>query len=138
VRRLPLFGRELSYFVIRDRSRFRIFANASVEVEGELEVFDEDVSERIDRLDTDMVVMALRRRDEWLICIGSTLDVAYTFPLSLGRALDEKRSYQVQLYNENLGRWVAGENALGKDLKDIAMRLEAQSFALARLIPVAQ
>jgi glycogen debranching enzyme len=138
VRRLPLFGRELSYFVIRDRNRFRIFANASVEVEGELEVFDEDVSERIDRLDTDMVVMALRRRDEWLICIGSTLDVAYTFPLSLGRALDEQRSYQVQLYNENLGRWVAGENALGKDLKDIAMRLEAQSFALARLVPVAQ
>ena len=136
VRRLPLRGRELTYFVIRDRSRFRVFANESLEVEGELEVFEEDVSERIDRLDPDMVVVALRRSNEWLICVGSTLDVAYTFPLSLGRLLDEKRRYQGYLYNENLGRWVEGENALGKDFKDIALRLEAQSFALGRLVPV--
>lgn len=136
VRRLPLLGTELSYFVIRDRSRFRVFANSQLEVEGELEVFDEDVSDRIDRLDTDMVVLALRRRDEWLICIGSTLDVAYTFPLSLGRLLDEGRRYQAHLYNPNLARWVEGESALGKDFQDIALHLEAQSFALTRLVPM--
>jgi hypothetical protein len=136
VRRLPLLGRELSYFVIRDHSRFRIFANGQLEVEGELEVFDEDVSERIDLLDTDMVVLALRRRDEWLLCIGSTLDVAYTFPLSLRRLLDPHTNYQAHLYNPSLGRWVEGEIALGKEFQDIALRLEAQSFALTRLMPV--
>ncbi len=136
VRRLPLLGRELSYFVIRDASRFRIFANGHLDVEGELEVFDEDVSDRIDSLDPDMVVMGLRRRDEWLICIGSTLDVAYTFPLSLGRLLDERRRYLAHLYNASLARWVEGETAVGKDFKDIALRLEAHSFALTRLVPV--
>jgi mannosylglycerate hydrolase MGH1-like protein len=136
VRRLPLLGRELSYFVIRDASRFRIFANGHLEVEGELEVFDEDVSDRIDRLDPDMVVLALRRRDEWLICIGSTLDVAYTFPLSLGRLLDERRNYLAHLYYASLGRWTEGETATGKDFKDIALHLEAHSFVLTRLVPV--
>jgi hypothetical protein len=135
VRRLPLEGHELSYFVIRDHSRFRIFANGQLEVEGELEVFDEDVSERIDRLDTDMVVLALRRRDEWLICIGSTLDVAYTFPLSLRRLLDERARYQVSLYTPSLGRWIEGETGEGKEFQDIALRLEAHGFALTRLVP---
>ena len=136
IRRLPLLGRELTFFVIRDENRFHIYASGKLEVEGGLEVFDEDVSDRIDRLDPDMVVVALRRRDEWLICIGSTLDVAYTFPLSLGRVLDEAHQYQVHLYNASLGKWVKSECAAGKDLKDIAVRLEAQSFALARLLPV--
>lgn len=135
IRCLPLQGRLVSYFVIRDRERFKVFANCEMEVDGELEVYDQDLSERIDLLDPDMVAMALRRGDEWLICVGSTLEVAYTFPLSLRRLLETNRTYQVLLYNPSLGRWIEGEHAAGKDLRDIALRVESQSFTLARLIP---
>ncbi|MDQ6780476.1 MAG: hypothetical protein M3Z37_04895, partial [Candidatus Eremiobacteraeota bacterium] len=135
VRRLPLFGREISYFVIRDNVRFRVFANSSLHVEGELEVFEEDVSECIERLDPDMEVIAFRRGHEWLICIGSTLNVAYTFPLSLKRLIDEDRRYRAHLYNADLGRWIESETARGSEFADIALRIEAQSFGLTRLVP---
>jgi glycogen debranching enzyme len=135
VRRLPLGGRFVSYFVIREGERFRVFANADLEVDGELEIFDEDVSDRIDRLDPDMVAMGLRRAGELLICVGSTLDVAYTFPLSLARLVETERRYQAHLYNASLDRWVAGETAPGKEFRDVALRIEAQSFSLARLVP---
>ncbi len=135
VRCLPLGGRYYSYFVVRSGDRFRVFSDGRLDVDGELEIFDEDVSERIDRLDPDMVAMGLRRGMELLICVGSTLEVAYTFPLSLGRMIDEQRHYQAHIFNASLNRWIEGENADGKDFRDIALRIEAQSFALARLIP---
>lgn len=135
VRRLPLFGREVSYFVIRDHARFRVFSNTSLDVEGDLETFEEDVSDRIERLDPDMEVIAFRRGQEWLICIGSTLNVAYTFPLSLTRLVDEQRRYRAHLYNADLGRWIESETAVGHDFADIALRIEAQSFGLTRLVP---
>lgn len=136
VRRLPLYGRLYSYFLIRAGARFSVFANGQLEVDGELEVFDEDVSERIDLLDSDMIAVGFRRGDEALLCVGSTLDVAYTFPLSLRRVLDGGRLYQVKIYNASLGRWVEGEQARGEGLRDIGLRIEAQSFALARLVPI--
>jgi hypothetical protein len=135
VRRLPLAGSELSYFVIRDHAKFRVFANGHLSVEGELEVFDEDVSNRIERLDPDMEVIAFRRGQEWLICIGSTLNVAYTFPLSLKRLIDERRRYRAHLFNADLGRWIESETAIGQEFADIALRIEAQSFGLTRLVP---
>ena len=136
VRRLSLFGREISYFVIRDHARFRVFSNSQLQVEGDLEIFDEDVSDRIERLDPDMEVIAFRRGQEWLICIGSTLNVAYTFPLSLNRVVDERRRYRAHLYNADLGRWIESETAAGEEFTDIALRIEAQSFGLTRLVPV--
>jgi glycogen debranching enzyme len=133
--RLPLHGREVSYFVMRDQSRFRVFSNAQLEVVGELEVFEEDVTDHIERLDPDVVVLAFRRGEEKLVCIGSTLDVAYTFPVSLGTLIQGDRNYRVLLYNQSWGRWTEGETASGSDLKNMALRIEAQSFALARLLP---
>ena len=133
--RLPLRGQELSYFVVRDQSKFRVFANAQLEVVGELEVFEADVTDQIERLDPDVVVLALRRGDERLVCIGSTLDVAYTFPVSLGKLIEGERNYRVQLYNQGMGRWTDGETALGAELKNMALRIEAQSYSLARLMP---
>jgi len=135
VRRLPLAGSELSYFIIREHSKFRVFANGHLSVEGDLEVFDEDVSNRIERLDPDMEVIAFRRDQEWLICIGSTLNVAYTFPLSLKRLIDERRRYRAHLFNADLGRWIESETAIGQEFADIALRIEAQSFGLTRLVP---
>ncbi len=135
VRCLPLGGRYYSYFVVRNGERFQVFSDGRLDVDGELEVFEEDVSERIDRLDPDMVAMGLRRGNELLLCVGSTLDVAYTFPLSLGRLLDEQRPYQVHIYNATRSHWIEGETAHGKDFRNIALHIEAQSFALARLVP---
>ncbi|HXW51619.1 MAG TPA: hypothetical protein VEJ41_06470 [Candidatus Acidoferrales bacterium] len=136
VRRVPLGGRLCSYFAIRSGERFSVYANARFEVDGELETFDEDVSERIDLLDSDMVAVGFRRGDEWLVCVGSTLDVAYTFPLSLRRLVDGGKHYQVRIYNASLSRWIEGEQAGGQELRDIGLRIEAHSFTLARLVPI--
>jgi hypothetical protein len=50
--------------------------------------------------------------------------------------LDGSRRYQVHLYNASLSRWIEGEQARGEELRDIGLRIEAHSFALARLVPV--
>jgi glycogen debranching enzyme len=134
-RRVPLGGNYYSYFAMRDGRKFHVFADGHLSVDGELEIYEEDVTDRIDRLDPDMVVIGLCRNDEWLVCVGSTLEVSYTFPLSLGRLLNQTRRYQASIYNPTLGRWIEGENAPGKEFRDIALRIEGQSFALARITP---
>ena len=135
VRRLPLAGKELTYFVARHATRFAVFATGRVQVEGELEVFDEDVSDGIERLDPDMETIALRRGGELLLCLGSTSPVAFTFPISLKDLVDRRKRYTAHIYDSTMGRWVTGETAPGKDFMHLAMRIEAQGHGLIRLVP---
>ncbi|MDQ2818218.1 MAG: hypothetical protein M3T49_08450 [Candidatus Eremiobacteraeota bacterium] len=136
VRRVPLGGRELTYFVARyGAQKFRIYATEEIECADELEVYEDDVSNCIQALNPDIEVVALRRGGEILLCLGSTASVAYTFPLSLRDLIDESRTYEARLYNAELGRWASGETTAGRDLTDVSLRLDGQGYGLIRLLP---
>ena len=136
VRRVPLCGKALTYFAVRyGPAEFGIFSTMDLECQAHLELFEEDVSDQIERLDPDMEVIALRRGAEVLICLGSTASKAYTFPLSLKDLVDERRQYTVRVYNQDLARWADGETAEGKQFTDVSLRLDGQGFGLIRLVP---
>jgi glycogen debranching enzyme len=132
VRQLRLAGREITYFVVRARGKFLYFTTGPLEAEGEIETYEEDASSGVDRHQSDVEVVALRRGHEVLLCIGSVATAAQTFPLSLSTLLEADRRYAVHLFDPALGTWVESEGAPGRLLHDIALRIDAQSFVLVR------
>jgi glycogen debranching enzyme len=132
VRQLRLAGREITYFVARTRGKFLYFTTGPLEADGEIEMYEEDASDHVDRYLGDVEVVALRRAHEVLLCIGSVATSAQTFPLSLRGLLAADRDYAVHLFDPALGSWVESEGAAGLRLHDIALRIDAQSFVLVR------
>jgi glycogen debranching enzyme len=132
VRQLQLGGRDITYFVARTRGRFLYFTTGPIEAEGEIEMYEEDASNRVDRYHSDVEVVALRRGHELLLCVGSVALAAQTFPLGLHALLEADRQYVVKLYDPAMSIWVQSEGAPGKLLHDIALRVDGQSYVLAR------
>jgi glycogen debranching enzyme len=132
VRSLRLGGRDISYFVVRSRGKFLYFTTGPIEADGSIETYAEDVSDRVNRYESDVEVVALGRGHEVLLCIGSVSAAAHTFPVSLRDLLDSDRRYGVHLFDPALGAWVESEGASGRLLCDIAVRVDAQSYILVR------
>jgi len=135
VRQIPLRGGKLSYFIARDDEGLRVFATSEIKVEGALEVYDGDVSDDIERLDPEVETVAFRRGDEWLICLGSTSDVAFRFPITVRRLRNERRNYTAHLFDSTQRRWTVGETAPGEEFANVALRIDAHGYALVRLVP---
>jgi glycogen debranching enzyme len=134
VRQIPLAGKSVTYFVGRDE-RFQVFATCELETKGVLEIFDEDISDDIERLDPDMETIGFRRGNEMLFCLGSTSKVAFTFPVTIRRLRNDDNMYTAHIYDSTRRRWVIGESAPGKSFANIALRIDAQGYGLIRLVP---
>ena len=132
VRRLMLADREIAYFVVRSRGKFSFFATGPIEADGQIEIYDEDVSDLVDLQSNDLGALAFRRGSEIMLCLGSTSSDAHAFPLSLNRLLDPNRRYRVSIFDPVRAAWVESEPAPGRLLCDIALRIDAQSYALVR------
>ena len=135
VRQIPLGRAELSYFIVRENDGIRVFATAEVKVNGALETYDDDVSDDVERLDPDVETVAFCRGDEWLICLGSTSDVAFRFPITIRRLRSDERVYTAHLFDSTQRRWTVGETGPGKEFANITLRIDARGFALIRLVP---
>lgn len=135
VREVPLVGRSVTYFVGRAHDGFHIFATHDLEVKGTLEIFDEDISDEMERLDPEMETIGFRRGREWLLCLGSTTNVAFTFPLTIRSLRNDESVYAAHLYDSTRQHWVVGETAPGHSWANIALRIDAQGYRLIRLIP---
>jgi glycogen debranching enzyme len=132
VRQIRLAGRDISYFVARSRGGFLYFTTGPLEADGQIETYEEDVSAGLERYQSDVEVIGLRRGNELLLCVGSVARSAQTFPLGLGTLLDKDRRYAVHLFDPTLCIWVESEGAPGRLLSDIALRIDAQSYVLVR------
>lgn len=135
VRRIPLVGKELSFFITRAERGFTVFANGQFDVDGELEIAEADISDDVVRLNPETEIVAFRRGESYLICLGSTASVASTFPITIASLENEERVYQARLFDSTRREWITGESAPGKAFARIAMRLDAQGFGLIRLAP---
>jgi hypothetical protein len=67
-----------------------------------------------------------------LLFVGSTSHSAHTYPISLHQVLDAKRPYRAHLFDPARGVWVESEPAQGHLFHDLALRIDAQSYALVR------
>lgn len=132
IRRIKLADRELTYVAVRNRGRFFYFTTGALQADGEIERYDEDVTDQVDAFKTAVETVALRRGNEILLFVGSTSDAAHTFPLSLHHVLEAKRRYRVHLFDPARGIWVESEPAQGRLFHDLALRIDAQSCSLVR------
>jgi hypothetical protein len=88
LRRLPYHGRPLSYFATRERGTFRIYATAVVESDFASEVYEEDVSDSVSVFSDTAAVVALRRKDEFVLLIANVGDQTANVPVSIALLLN--------------------------------------------------
>ena len=133
LRRLPHCGRMVSFFAGREEGHIHIYANAPLKTEGELTVYEEDVSHRVQVTDHRTHRVALRTGDELLICVGSSAETTITAPIRIEGLLDDEREYAVEMYNGELGEWQQGASRRGRALRHLAFPLEAGGFRVLRV-----
>jgi len=84
------------------------------------------------QLGHDVIEIALRRRDDYVIFIGNTASRTVTTPLRLARQLHGR--YHMRYFTSLLGEWTQPENVDGRRLEHgFAIDVDAQGFSLIEL-----
>ncbi len=135
LRRLPYHGRPLSYFATRERGTFRIYATAVVESDFASEVYEEDVSDSVSVFSDNAAVVALRRKDEFVLLIANVGDQTANVPVSIALLLNADAKYDLRIYNSEHDAWEAGTLGSGDDLGAIAVSVESEGYRLIEFRP---
>ncbi|HEY7833457.1 MAG TPA: hypothetical protein VIG30_07815 [Ktedonobacterales bacterium] len=154
LRNLPYHGQHLSYFAARlgapgpgaEQSQaqataqdqaliLQLYASGPAQMtKGQVvDLFAEDVSERVRVYNEALRVVALARPGEVLICAGNTSGETAIGGLGLDDLLPEGTRYHFHLYNSERGMWSHGEQHDRDDLLRLALQIEAQGFRILRL-----
>jgi len=139
LRRLPYHGAEVSFFATREHpgdaaSQFHIYATTEVTTEHTLEVYREDVTERVCVLNPDVCHIALRRPGEVVLLIGNTSAGSSIVPIELGDVLAPEMTYEVHLYDSESRTWRQGDADRGADLCMPAVVVETGGFRILRFV----
>ncbi len=133
LKHLPYHGRELSYFAVRERGAFHIYATADVETDFAKERFDEDVSSRVQIFSDNAAVAALRRDDATVLLVGNVGTQTVTVPMNIAALLEPHASYDVRIYNSERDAWEPGDLGAGEDLGAVALSIETGGYRLIEL-----
>jgi hypothetical protein len=129
-RNVPFRGTNLSWFIVRIPQP-TLYANYEFASEYNLHVYDRDVTPVL-QLGHDVIEIALRRRDDYVIFIGNTASRTVTTPLRLARQLHGH--YHIRYFTSLLGEWTQPENVDGRRLEHgFAIDVDAQGFSLIEL-----
>jgi hypothetical protein len=137
LRRLPYHGREISFFATREErgeraAAFHTYATTDVVTDHTLEVYAEDVTERVRGLNPDVCHVALRRPSEAVLLLGNTSAGSSIVPIELGDVLAPETTYDVQLYDSESQTWRTGDRDRGAALSTLAVTIEAGGFRILR------
>jgi len=139
LRRLPYHGVEISFFATRERGGtdalgFRVYATTRVVTDDPLEVYDEDVTDRVRVLDPAVAHIALRRSGETIVFVGNTGPATAVVPVDLGGLLQSGMTYAVRTYNSERYVWEDIGAATGGQFALSALVIEAGGFALVHVV----
>ena len=135
VRHLPYHGRHLSWFLARFEDGLRFYTADAFETRHPVERFQEDVSDVIEPLGSDLTVAALADPDEILVCVGSKAERKQAGLLGVRRLLDNARRYRVDLYTSEIGRRQELGAYRGGALERLSVDVEGGGFAVLRFRP---
>ena len=155
LRNLAYHGRHLPYFAARlgapgpgarladaqgrdeqdGMLSLQLYASGPVQMpKGQaVDVFAEDVSERVRAYHDAFRVVALERPGEVVICVGNTAQETSIGALQLDDLLPTGTRYHFHLYNSERGMWSHGDQHDRDDLLRLALHIEAQGFRILRL-----
>ncbi len=133
---VPYHGRSFSYLLARQDTALHLYSTLDVDSDLTKELFEEDVSHRMDALSETTPFMALRRADEVLIFVGNVGVQTCSVPLDLRGLVKAHPRYVVTVFDSERGAWQERLPATSRDLRSLAISIEAHGFRLIRLQPV--
>ncbi len=153
LRRLPYHGTELSYFAGRfgtpspgadathaelERQAgvsLRFFASGPIAFgQGQAgEIFDEDITDKIQVVNDALRCVAFRRAGELFVCVGNTAERTSVGAVELDGLVEPTHKYQLELYNSERGQWSSADATAGSTLIRVAFVVEAQGFRVLRI-----
>jgi len=128
---LPILGGRLTWFAARIEDRLQFFSAGEPAPRDPRRHYREDVTHTVHSLNNDAEIVALRKRGEVLLCVGSTADYPTTVPVNLGELLEEQGSYTVAVADEE--GWEVPERVLGREVSRLSVRLTRKGFKLVRI-----
>jgi len=133
LKRLLYHGKEITYFAVRERGTFRIYATAEIEADFPIERFDEDVSSRVRVFSDSAAIVALKRDDATMVLVGNIGTQTVTVPMNIAALLDPHAMYDVCVYNSERDGWEPGELGSGEDFGAVALSIESDGYRLIEL-----
>jgi hypothetical protein len=133
VRRVQYHGEEISFFVIRQDGKFRIYVTGDVDTDHHHERFEEDVSDRVDVFSEAAVVVAFKRADASVVLVGNVSDQTITAPVNLANILAADNTYSARMYDGERDEWEELAAGTGATLSSIAIIVESYGYRLLEL-----
>ena len=136
LRRLDCHRRELSFFAARHHDTFQVFGTADFDTapSSTKHLYDEDITNQLDALNSLAYHVAFKRPGEILICLGSASHQTILVPLRLENTLEAGKLYHTEIYNSERSVWIEGETSRAEDLKELAFEIEEGGYRLLRFL----
>ncbi len=126
-------GGSLSFFLTREGDELHAYTPNMFGGGVKQHVYEEVLSDGAETITTGLSTMVLRKGDETLICLGSSLDDPALGPFLAHHSIDAHKRYRVSFATSHDG-WSELGVIEGSDLQRIAVRIERQGYALYKFV----
>lgn len=133
LRRVPFKGAEYSYFSARVENILHVYSTAEIANDTGVELYDDDVSDRIGVFADGAIAVALERKDETAILLGNTTDNTLNVSVGLSSLLDTSRQYELRIYDSERRGWEEFEPSFGGEIGTVALSVDAKGFRLLKI-----
>jgi Bacterial alpha-L-rhamnosidase 6 hairpin glycosidase domain len=132
VRDLQLAGKRESWFVVRTPETL-MYATFRLHSSYDYHAYDEDVTDRIlGQVGDHVTAIALRRRNDFVVFFGNTLERTVWARLQLARSF--RRSYALRAYNTIRGEWYEFGDVTDRDLRrGVSFEIDRRGFAVVEM-----
>ncbi|MDE2571328.1 MAG: hypothetical protein KGM44_02255 [bacterium] len=129
---LPILDGRLSWFAARIEGRLQFFSAGQPAPRDPRRHYEHDVTHHVRSLNEEGQIVALRKRGELLLCLGSTAEYPTTVPVETEDLIEPGGRYAVSVADED--GWDGPEEAGGRELCRLSVRVARKGFKLVRIV----
>jgi hypothetical protein len=133
VRRVPHGAGSFSYFAVRVDGQFLIYCTTTLESASPVEIYDEDVSDKVTAFAAEIAVVALRSSDRTAILVGNTSPNTVNAPINISDLLSPNHHYHVRSYDSGIASWQALSDETGSALSGFALSVDGHGFRVIEI-----
>jgi GH15 family glucan-1,4-alpha-glucosidase len=126
-------GNRITFFAARHGEKLFIYTSFRFDTPHTRVDFKLDVSQQVELLSREAVMVAFAGDKEFVFCLGNTSDMTVTIPFIVRDLLKPDVFYKIQIYDSELLDWIEGRISLGSEMSHLAARIEHQGFRIFRL-----
>jgi len=138
LRRVPYHGEEISYFAVRARNVFHIYATCEIDTKHPHSVYVTDASDDIPIFSRSARVVAFHGERETIVLVGNASTTSINVPVDLSSILTDGVKYHVRIYNSERDDWETDTIIAREEVVSVAATIESQGYRLMRFTRVEQ